>query len=961
MCYNIPIALPPTYTGANDLAPLLSHAQVGSRYVNLQLVTKHEIAAPRKRSHAIDPPLPFLTPRNLAHSDIPSFILLVHLLLQPAHISSCSPVSTAGRLKYADPKDLPSYPSAGLSENGAAASAAATLGWANQKSPEPWRPDKAPSASAAAALAKDYKSSPAWEPVNSTGASKAALLAVGSADAALKQRPSTPKKSAHDNWGNTAATQAFHATRPTAVEASSVAGGNSAATQAFHSNRASTIEPTAQSSPGKSIEQRSLAAAKGAMASSKLESGRPSSTQKDNYTLEASAASSALNGAALAHRNSLMAHKPTIEEVGAVPITNMTRNMFTSHPPVKQETDEERIHQTAVEMAKKMYQHQQKMLDQTKDAQKEEESTPFAGTYLNLQDAAYKQAQERLAKLHDEHQQSRDAQEYYGNASSPRRKFSMTNKLRRRADSDPDPDDKVRSEKIRQQMSMFSTKLSQVDTEKRTKDREALLAAAQRNVKARLQGMDEKVYNETGKRNSSMLTDWEMKAQQAAQARSDTRTENKGKIDIGGGKFMTQEEINAIAAKRLQPVLDDINEKAETERARLATLKAEEDARREELERIRAEERAEKEEARKVKGKNRDRSILDILLTYSTEQEKAEEKAKRAEEKQEAKAKKDEEKLEAKAKKDEEKTRKAQEKEEIRARKEQEKVEKAEQLRVAKEEKRRSKIGGAPAISATEGNAEATAHSRQSHDAHPSGAAEEDDDSDDLLDTDDEHEGHRATAAATSSHAAESNDSVPRRSVEGSASSQKSKSGVKSWLKKRFSVSHGKNDTVIERDPSEKRRSFFGGSPKTKASNTSNVSLENRSSSIRDVALAGKSENQEAAEKTAEKTAEKNSDDVERLPALEIKEPEAEKATTSAMEATSAAVATKSVPAETERETTTTEHALEKADSRGVSPVSTPFEDAEERSRTLELPKPIDGEGRRSSSIARDSRFKEEM
>ncbi|OAQ96322.1 hypothetical protein LLEC1_00125 [Akanthomyces lecanii] len=866
-----------------------------------------------------------------------------------------APVSTAGRLKYADPKDLPSYPSAGLTENGAAASAAATLGWANQKSPEPWRPDKAPSASAAAALAKDYKSSPVWEPANSSGASKAALLAVGSADAALKQRPSTPKKSAHDSWGNSAATQAFHATRPATVEASSVAGGSMAATQAFQSNRASTTEPAAQSSPGKPIEQRSLAAAKGAMASSKLDSGRLSSTQKDNYTLEASAASSALNGAALAHRNSLMAHKPTVEGAGAVPITNMNRNMFTSHPPVKPETDEERIHQTAVEMAKKMYQHQQKMLDQTKDAQKAEESTPFAGTYLNLQDAAYKQAQDRLAKLHDEHQQSREAQEYYGNASPPRRKFSMTNKLRRRADSDPDPDDKVRSEKIRQQMSMFSTKLSQVDTEKRTKDREALLAAAQRNVKARLQGMDEKVYNETGKRNSSMLTDWELKAQQAAQARSDTRTENKGKIDIGGGKFMTQEEINAIAAKRLQPVLDDINEKAETERARLATLKAEEDARREELERIKAEERAEKEEARKTKGQ------------YPAEQEKAEERAKRTEEKQEAKAKKDEEKLEAKAKKDEEKARKAQEKEDLRARKEQEKAEKAEQLRVAKEEKRRSKLGGAAVVSATDGHAEATPYTGQSHDAHPSTGAEEDDDSDDLLDTDDEHEGHRATAMVTSSHAPESADSVPRKSVEGSASSQKSKSGVKSWLKKRFSVSHGKNDTTTEKDPSEKRRSFFGGSPKTKTSNTSNASLGNRSSSIRDVALAGKSESQDGAEKTAEKTAENISDEVEMAPALEINEPEAEKATTSAIGAVSTAetiptaAAAKSDVVETEPEVAATDKALEKADSHGVSPVSTPFEDAEERSRTLELPKPIDDEGRRSSSIARDSRFKEEM
>ncbi|KAH8714963.1 hypothetical protein HC256_003836 [Beauveria bassiana] len=858
-------------------------------------------------------------------------------------------VSNAGRLKYADPKDLPSFPSTGLSENGAAASAAATLGWANQKSPEPWRPDKAPSASAAAVLAKDYKSSPIWEPSSSTGASKAALLAVGSATAALKQAPSTPTKSPHDNWGNSAATQAFHASRPDSATTSSLAGGDTAATQAFHTNRASTIQPSAQSSPDKSIEQRSLAAAKGAMASSRLDSARPASTHKEHSTLEASAAASALNGAALAHRKSLMTHKPTIDEVGASPITNMNRNMFTSHPPVKMETDEERIHNTAVQMARKMYQHQQKMLDQTKDAQKDQEGTPFAGTYLNLQDAAYKQAQERLAKLHDEHQQNREAQEYYGNSSSPRRKFSMSQRLRRRANSDPEPDDKVRSENIRQQMSMFSTKLSQVDTEKRAKDREALLAAAQRNVKARLQGMDEKVYNETGKRHSTMFTGWEMKAQQAAQSRSDTRTQNHGKIDIGGGKFMTQEEVNAIAAKRLQPVLDDINEKAEAERERLATLKAEEDARREEQERIKAEERAEKEEAKKAK-----------------EQEKAEEKARRAEEKHEAKARKEEEKLEAKARKDEEKARKAEEK--------------AEQQRV-KEEKRKSKLGGGAAVAPTTGEDSETApDTRPSHDAQPSAAAEEDD-SDDLLDTDNEHEAHPGgvVGGASSSHAVESTDSTPRKSAEGSSSSQKSKSGVKSWIKKRFSTSRSKNETAAEKDHGEKRRSFFGGAHKAKAAasasnnNASNTSLGRRSSSIRDVALAGRSGEQpdedtadvttetaaeklkSADEKPVEKTepivetpAVKDTEEIHKFPALEIEEPEANKAASSA-----AVVAAHTLP----RVATT----AETADSRGVSPVTTPYEDAEERSRTLELPKPLEDPRRRSSSIARDSRFKEEM
>ncbi|KAK3181066.1 Eisosome assembly protein [Lecanicillium sp. MT-2017a] len=850
-------------------------------------------------------------------------------------------VQNAGRLKYADPRDLPSYPSTGLSSDGAAASAAASLGWANKKSPEPWRPDKSSSASAAAVLAKDYKPSSTWEPSSTNAGAKAALLAVGSAGAALKKANSEKKTPQHENWGNSAANQAFHANRPPSAEPANLEPGSSAATQAFHSNAGPSRQPQ-QSSPSKPAGDRSLAAAKGAMSSSRQDTSRPLSfNAKETHSLEASAASSALNGATLAHRNSLMASKPAVEDVGAVPVTTMTRNMFTSHPPVKPEQDEERLHQTAVELAKKMYQQQQKAMEQHKDNDKDSTtSAPYAGTYLNLQDAAYKQAQERLAKLHDEHQQSREFQEYYGNTTtSPRRKFSVTNKLRRRSASDPDPDDRVRSEKIREQMSMFSNKLSEVDKGKRTKDREALLAAAQRNVKARLQGMDEKVFQETGKRNSTMLTDFELKAQQAAQSRHDSRSENKGKIDIGGGKFMTQDEINAIASKRLQPVLDDINEKAEAERERLATLKMEEEARREELARQKAREREEKELARKIK-----------------DEEKQEERAKKAQEKAEEKTRKDEEKAkkaqqkqEEKARKDEAKAAKAEEqrklKEEQKAAKDEEKAAKAEEERQAKEEKRRSKMEAAAATTAGDsatteeaGDDEPTAADRTSESNDDS-----DDDSDDLLDTDDENENENedketeqqaereresqdvAATSATGDGQTENSEMSQRKSVEGSASSSKSKPGVKGWIKNRFSRGKSVSEKP-EKESGEKRRSFFGGaSMKGNKSNKSNTSLEKRSSSIRDVAMAGKSENEDDASEKDVVTKDKEVDDE------------------------------KSKDKEEEEE---------KPDSRGVSPVSTPAADdkSERESRGLEPPKPLDESlARTSSSPTRDSRFKEEI
>jgi hypothetical protein len=306
---------------------------------------------------------------------------------------------------------------------------------------------------------------------------------------------------------------------------------------------------------------------------------------------------------------------PEIEDAGAISVTTMTRNMFTSHPPVKPEVDEqtnnERIHQSAVEMAKKMYQQQQQ--NRHEDSQDDHEGDagdPSANRYVDLQDAAYRQAQERLAKLQDEHDKNRRYQEYYGAEKPLRRRFTIMNKLRRRSASDSDMEDRERSEMVRQQMSLFSSRLDQVDEEKRDKDREALLAAARRNVKASLQGMDEKHYFETGKVNSTILGDWQVRAQQAAQLRHDTRADGDGRVDIGGGMFMDADEIDAIAARRVRPVLDDIHEKAEAERERIVSVRMEEEAKKAEVEREKGRERELKDIQKRARGK------LQLISSY---------------------------------------------------------------------------------------------------------------------------------------------------------------------------------------------------------------------------------------------------------------------------------------------------------------------------------------------------------
>ncbi|KND93550.1 Eisosome protein 1 [Tolypocladium ophioglossoides CBS 100239] len=804
-------------------------------------------------------------------------------------------VSTAGRLKYASPRSLPSFPSSGLAPDGAAASAAASLGWSNQKPVELWKPDKTSSASAAAILAKDYKMSPAWEPAANSDGHRAAMLAVGSAGAALKSSAKMSSSHSQGTWGNSAATQAFNANRPASAEPTKLSHGSSAATQAFNTNRALSMKKAAEA-PATSQLDRSLVAAKGAMSSRHRTIASQSSIGvKDAHAAEASAAASALSGATRAHRASMHA-KPPLEDVGAVSVTTMTRNMFTSHPPVKPEADEqtynERIHQSAVDMAKKMYQRQQKIVDQAKEAHAEGSEAPQPSPYLNLQDAAFKQAQERLAKLHDEHQQSREYQEYYGGSEkSPRRRFTVTNRLRRRSSGSDDMDDRQRSQKIREQMSMFSTKLSQVDKDKREKDREALLAAAQRNVKARLQGMDEKVYRETGRANPTFVSEWEVKAQQAAQSRHESRTENRGKVDIGGGKFMTQEEVDAIATKRVQPVLNVINEKAEAERERQMVLKMDEVARREEGEKQKTREREMRELERKTKGTPNRNYSVDVAFTdnYLAEQERQEEKAKKLQEKQEEKARRDEEKAEERAKKEEEK------------------AAKAEQKRHAKEERRKSKKPEATAVS--QGNGEEHAAGGEE------GARDED-----VHDTSN-LSGFRPTVETS----VESPGSAQRKTQGPTSPTSK----VKGWIKNRFS--RGKSAA----EHGDKRRSFLGGAAmKESGANGSTASLDNRSTSMRDVAIAGKSGDDHAGHEE-----------------------------------------TRATDADHHKESAGNDHETER-DSHGVSPVSTPLEeerhvgdkveeeDEARNSRMMSMapPRPIADEvARSSSSPTRDSRFREEI
>jgi hypothetical protein len=56
--------------------------------------------------------------------------------------------------------------------------------------------------------------------------------------------------------------------------------------------------------------------------------------------------------------------------------------------------------------------------------------------------------------------------------------------------------------------------------------------------------------------------------------------QNHGKVNIGGGKFLDQSEIDAIAMANIKPTLDEINATAEKQRARDEEIRLEKDEQR---------------------------------------------------------------------------------------------------------------------------------------------------------------------------------------------------------------------------------------------------------------------------------------------------------------------------------------------------------------------------------------------
>jgi hypothetical protein len=476
--------------------------------------------------------------------------------------------------------DLPSYPTAGLTNIGSSAEAAASLANANHHDFDHWKPDTSEAASKAAMLAKDFKPPESWQYQTSSTGSRAAALAAA----------------------DTRNVSVWH---PEATEA-----GNLAAGQAM---RGIGLAP--QPSIGVTAEgnRKALLAATGAMSNRRRRSGS-TPTAKSTYPDSENSAANALSAASFANKSSqkvghgrmdttspLFSPATDGARLQTAAVTNLSREMYTSNPPVTPEVEEKNRQAVqraaAISMAKQMYEIQQRAIAQAQEADRSdsqlaashlhkreqsgisaEEADQSSRQYVNLQEAAQKLAAERLAKLHDEHVAYRN---YYGTHFASHSRLSVRNRPRRRASSDgvAHEVDDIKSKLARSDMSLTKHSSTQVDAKKRQNDRDLLMAAAQRNVKASMQSMDEKVFAETGRASQGMLEEWEMKANARAKAASEARMANHGKVNIGGGKYLEQSEIDQIAAKRVQPTLDEISERVAMQRARDAQIQHEEQER----------------------------------------------------------------------------------------------------------------------------------------------------------------------------------------------------------------------------------------------------------------------------------------------------------------------------------------------------------------------------------------------
>lgn len=508
--------------------------------------------------------------------------------------------SAATSLKYAKAQDLPSFPSSGNASG---------------------------SAGKAAMLAKDYKMKELWQPEQSAAGSKAAILAAN-------------RGAKLDLW-----------------QASATAEGQSAATLAF---RNKGLSPQAYGGNNAEAKSKALMAATGATQQSRARALSTPQPPPELYPDQANASRNALNAASVSHRQSRgdgwdseANQSARVTHLG----DNVSGKMFTGNPDWQYEEDKHKsaLRASTITMAKSLYANQNRDnmllepdgsdLSAARSATRNQavakpDIKQEALQYISLQDTAHRLAAERLAKI-DKDMEGKRFREHYGYGDKPSKTLSSrmskrasgterrgrqrasSDGTRGRYDSESDSDDERQAGRIRAQMAGLNTATRQVDARKQQNDRAKLLAEAEKRVSARMQDMDSQVYRDTGKVSPAMIEEWEAKAREKADRQRQERALNPGKTHIGGGQFMDQSEIEAIAAARLKPTLDEISATAASRRQHDEDMRIEKDK-----------QQTAKMEEKMAKQQEKDQQkAIKNDLRESSKREKAEEKARKDEEK----------------------------------------------------------------------------------------------------------------------------------------------------------------------------------------------------------------------------------------------------------------------------------------------------------------------------------------
>lgn len=172
------------------------------------------------------------------------------------------------------------------------------------------------------------------------------------------------------------------------------------------------------------------------------------------------------------------------------------------------------------------------------------------------------------------------------------------------------------------------SRVSSTHINMKPKDYVNLLDVAKRNVDTRMTGLDQEVAMKNG---LPYRKDWEEQALRIVEARKRAEAGGQdltGKIDLGGGKFVDAEVINAMAARNVQPLIDEVNELAAEARAKQAEEKAELERKKHEKQVLDERHRQTQQELKKAKA------IEKAEATRIKNEEKQEKKRIQAEEKE---------------------------------------------------------------------------------------------------------------------------------------------------------------------------------------------------------------------------------------------------------------------------------------------------------------------------------------